>query len=140
MRKTLVLVAIALLCLSAVPAMAAGPGFDLSKLSLTTLVWTPFNSDKGDPIVSVGVAWNPFADALAPKCPTNFTEIMPWAVANLAVVGAMDVTGDNRGNIRGIGVTETAQIGTVSDMPVSLGLGWHADREWCWLGSLNIPF
>jgi len=139
MKMLLAVLVLCVLCLVSVPAQAAG-SFDISKLSLSTLVWTPFNTDKGDPIVAVGVAFTPFADALAPKCPTNFLEIMPWAVANLAIVGALDVTGEGRGNLRGIGITETAQVGTVFDAPFSLGVGWHADRDLCWLASLNKPF
>jgi hypothetical protein len=130
-----------LCCTLAAPAQAAGPGlFDLSQFSLSTLAWIPFNSDRGDTVISEGIAWSPFADPKAPKTPTNAQEIIPWAVANLSLVAPVDITGDNRGNIRGAGFTETAQIAVVSDAPISVGIGWHADRDWCWLASLNIPF
>jgi hypothetical protein len=123
-----------LLCLTA-PAQAAG--LDLSKFDLSTQVWVPL-TDRGDTATTLGLQWFPFPDQLAPKTPTNLTEIVPWAQANLFILGGVELTGDEQWKFNGVGVGEKAEIFALFSNPVSAGVGYQDTAKWSVFMSLDL--
>ena len=124
-----------LLCLATAPALAAG--LDLSKFDLSTQVWVPI-TDRGDTATTLGLQWFPFPDPLAPKTPTNLTEIAPWAQANLFVLGGVEMTGNEQWKFNGLGVGEKVELFALFQNPVSAGLGYQDTAKWSAFMSLDL--
>jgi hypothetical protein len=135
-KKTLPLVLLAL-CLSAAPAFASA-GLDLSKFSLTPMVWVPVTAH-GETTVALGFQYMPFYSPLAPQAPTGLNkDLWPWLKSGFTLCAPLDITGENRGTVAGGAVGETATIGSFFDAPITAAAGWEKTAKWSVALSVNL--
>jgi hypothetical protein len=132
----LIVAILAVLCYFAAPAQAAG--IDLSKFTVVPSVWVPINPDRGDTTVTAGIQWTPMPNATAPLCPTNWDEIWPWAKASFFIVAPLDITGDGRGKLAGLGAGEAVTVGSLFDAPAQVSPGFEKHAKWSVGLSLNV--
>jgi hypothetical protein len=141
MNRWTVLLTLALcaLCLAlTTPAQATSQGLDLSKFTLTPMVFVPI-TPQGETTVALSLQWMPFYKPTAPQAPTGLNaDLWPWLQSGFTLIAPLDITGENRGKVAGGAVGETATIGSFFSAPITAAAGYEKTARWSVALSVNL--
>lgn len=133
----LLLILVVLLALAA-PAMAAGITIPAG-LDVGIANYIPMDSDR-DSVGKLTLTLMPFPKAKQVDAPTSFSEILPWAKANLGI--PVPFEGDAQNVVRpvGVGISEQVRLGSIGPGIIRAGVGWTNQTKWAWIvPSVGFP-
>jgi hypothetical protein len=121
MRTLLLCVVAVLLC----GGVACAWDLPIQGVDVGFIQWHPADRDKDTSLKAVA-SLKVFKADLAPDCPTNLSEVLPWLKGSFRV----DIIGDLKGSpantlgVSGAGASVSAKVGAVLGIPVKAGVGY----------------